>query len=97
MIRDGTAVGPRHHSRLLALILAKVVAVSANKRAMTAATSGKRRGSHTAASSGQAILIMAGMSGGWISSTVIVSAGVIWPEARVVMGDDVLTAGLRPV
>ena len=23
MIRDGTAVGPRHHSRLLALILAR--------------------------------------------------------------------------
>ena len=39
MIRDGTAVGPRHHSRLLALILARVVDASASRRMAVRATS----------------------------------------------------------
>jgi hypothetical protein len=75
------------YSRLLALILAKEVAPSANRRVMTAAVSGKRRGSHTVGCSGQTILITAGMSAGWTKTTSMVSPDVlIVPLASGVMG-----------
>ena len=64
---------------------------------MTAAVSGKRRGSHTVGCSGQTILTVAGMSSGATSSTVIVSWGdwVIWDSPRMV--DDGDKAELRSV
>ena len=60
MIRDGTAVGPRHHSRLLALIPG-VVDASASRRMAARATSTQRAGVVTSARKGHTIRTMAGM------------------------------------
>jgi hypothetical protein len=77
-------------------MLAKVVAASANRRAMVAAVSGKRRESATVGASGHTILmiarfvvrLMAGMSSGRINSTVIVSPEALMvPWARMVDWD----------
>jgi hypothetical protein len=61
----------------LLLILANVLAASANSRAMTAAVSGKRRGWTTVALSGHLMMTTAGVSSASTSSIVSVSTAVM--------------------
>jgi hypothetical protein len=62
-------------------MLAKVVAASANRRAITAAVSGKRLGCRTVALAGQPMMTTAGVSSASTNSIASVSAALIWLEA----------------
>jgi hypothetical protein len=62
-----------------------------------AMTASSCAGGHTVGLWGHLSRMTGGKSGGSTSSIVSVSALVIWPEANVVIGDDLLKAGLRPV
>jgi hypothetical protein len=78
---------PCGHSRFLALMLANVVAASANNRAMTAALSGKRLGCCTDGLTGHLMMTTAGVSSASTNSIVSVSTALIWLDASSVTLD----------
>jgi hypothetical protein len=78
---------------VLALILDSLVQAPASIRTAAPATSAKRLGCTMVGLAGQVTLTVGGRPPGWIRSTRILSPdGLIWPSAKVVMGDDGVTA-----
>jgi hypothetical protein len=74
------------HSFRPALIAASVVWASANRRAMTVAVSGKRRGCSTVGLAGQRMMTAAGVSSASTSSTVMPPDALIFREFALLAG-----------